>query len=351
MGAPSIRVVAAGEVPGLLVSLVKLLQDSVEGGASVGFLPPLKVAVARAYWQEVRDAINEGHRVLLVAEIKKRLVGSVQLDLASKQNAAHRAEVIKLLVLTEARRKGIGRALMQAAEQAALARGRTLLVLDTRRGDAAEKLYRRLGWTVTGIVPRYARSDSIVLSDTVFFHRELQPASSVTLRELEDHDVPQVHRWLSDINIIRYMTFSLHTLEETATLIRDVRLNRPFSTRQNLMRAIVSTGSGELVGMGGLLIDENREQAEAWYLVDPAHIGRGYATEAARLLLALGFDEFGMHRIRAGVLPENLASMRVLEKAGFRNEGLQKKAIRVHGEWREEHIYAVLRDEWNGKPE
>ncbi len=346
MSTPSIRVVAAGEVPGLLVPLVKLLQDSVEGGASVGFLPPLKVAAARAYWQEVRDAINEGLRVLLVAEIKKRLVGSVQLDLASKQNASHRAEVIKLLVLAEVRRQGIGRALMQAAEQAALARGRTLLVLDTRRGDAAEKLYRSLGWTVAGIVPRYARSDSVVLSDTVFFYRELQPSSPVSLRELSDDDVPVLHRWLSKMSIIRYMTFTLHTLEETANLVRDVRLNRPFSTRQNLMRGIAATSTGELVGLCGLLIDENREQAELWYLVDPAHTGRGYATEAARLLLALGFDEFGMHRIRAGVLPENAASMRVLEKAGFRNEGLQKKAIRVHGEWRDEYVYAVLREEW-----
>jgi len=346
MSALSIRVVAPGELPGLIAQLVKLLQDAVEGGASVGFLPPLKIAEARKYWQEVRDAINEGHRVLLVAEIKKRMVGSVQLDLASKQNASHRAEVIKLLVLTEARRKGIGRALMQAAEQAALARGRTLLVLDTRRGDAAEQLYRRLGWTVTGIVPRYARSDSIVLSDTVFFYRELQPPSPVSLRELSDEDVPILHRWLSDMSIIRYMTFSLHTIEETRDLVRDVRLNRPFSTRQNLMRGLTSTATGALVGLCGLLIDENREQAEAWYLVDPAHAGQGYATEAARQLLELGFGEFKMQRIRAGVLPENLASMRVLEKAGFRNEGLQKKAIRVHGEWRDEYIYAVLREEW-----
>src|SRR5260221_2096001 len=152
MAAPSIRVVAAGEVPGLIAPLVKLLQDSVNGGASVGFLPPLKVAEARAYWQEVHDAINAGHRVLLVAESKKQVAVSVQLDLPTIPNALHRAEVIKLLVLTEARRKGIGRALMQSAEQAALARGRTLLVLDTRRGDAAEQLYRRMGWTVAGIV-------------------------------------------------------------------------------------------------------------------------------------------------------------------------------------------------------
>jgi len=345
MSQPSIRVVAAGEVPDLIVSLVKLLQDSVNGGASVGFLPPLKIAEARAYWQEVRDAINSGHRVLLVAESKKHLVGSVQLDLATKPNALHRAEVLKLLVLTEARRKGIGRALMQSAEQAALARGRTLLVLDTRRGDAAEQLYRRLGWSIVGTVPRYARSDSVTLNDTVFFYRELQPPSPVSLRDLEDGDVPVLHRWLSDINVIRYMTFSIHTIEETTILVRDVRLGRPFSTRQNLMRGMAAS-SGELVGICGLLIDENREQAELWYLVDPSHAGRGYATEATRQLLALGFGEFHLQRIRAGVLPENPASMRVLEKAGFRNEGLQRKAIRVHGELRDEYVYAILRDEW-----
>ena len=345
MNVPAIRVVAAGQLPELLGPLVKLLQDSVDGGASVGFLPPLKTAEARAYWENVRNAINAGHRVLLVAEIRKRLVGSVQLDLATKPNASHRAEVIKLLVLTESRRKGIARALMQAVEEAALARGRTLLGLDTRRGDAAEKLYRRLGWTQAGVIPRYARNAVGDLDDTVLFYRDLGEKPGLRLRELEDADVPVMHRWLSDINVIRYMTFTLHTLEETATLVRDVRLGRPFSTRQNLMRGLASEG-GQLVGICGLLIDENREQAEAWYLVDPAHAGRGYATEAGRQLLALGFGEFRLQRIRAGVLPENPASMRVLEKAGFRNEGLQKKAIRVHGELRDEYVYAILREEW-----
>jgi acetyltransferase len=145
----------------------------VEDGASVGFLPPLSAADARGYWRAVLQAVSGGTRVLLVALDDGDVLGSVQLDLATMPNARHRAEVMKLVVHRRARRAGIGRALMLAVEQAAREAGRTLLVLDTRRGDAAERLYERLGYTRVGVIPRYARSATGALDDTVYFYREL----------------------------------------------------------------------------------------------------------------------------------------------------------------------------------
>ncbi len=153
--------------------LVALLQDSVASGASVGFLPPLAADAAKEFWRETFAEMERGKRILLVAREEGRGVGAVQLELAAKPNASHRAEVLKLMVHTRARKRGIGNALMAAVEDAARSRGRTLLVLDTRRGDGAEQLYRKLGYVAAGIIPRYARSADGRLTDTVFFYREL----------------------------------------------------------------------------------------------------------------------------------------------------------------------------------
>lgn len=159
-------------------SLVTLLQDAVEDGASVGFLPPLSGADARAYWETVHAAIAGGARRLIVAEEGGRVLGAVQLDLPVMPNARHRGEVMKLIVHRVARRRGVGRALMQALQRTAAALNRTLLVLDTRRGDAAERLYASLGYREAGTIPRYAMSARGTLDATVYMYRELGSASA-----------------------------------------------------------------------------------------------------------------------------------------------------------------------------
>ena len=155
-------------------ALVAILKDSVDGGASVGFLPPLDDGEAIDYWQGVLAPIEKGSRLLWIAREPDRcVVGTVQLDLESRPNGSHRAEIMKLMVHASARRRGIGRALMLAAEAEARGRGRTTLVLDTRPGDPAEKLYQSLGWTLAGIIPRYARSADGTLDPTAVYYRLL----------------------------------------------------------------------------------------------------------------------------------------------------------------------------------
>src|SRR5207248_7422685 len=109
---------------------------------------------ARGYWRSVLDP----GIILVVAEQDGRIVGTAQLHLATRANARHRAEVAKVLVHPNCQRQGIGRALMREIETAARANGRTLLVLDTREGDAANDFYRSLGYVEAGRIPRYARS-------------------------------------------------------------------------------------------------------------------------------------------------------------------------------------------------
>jgi acetyltransferase len=160
-----------------LPELAALLQDAVNGGAAVGFLPPLPTAEADAYWREVVAAVSGAGRILLVAVLVGvdggALVGTVQLDPAARPNGRHRAEVTKVIVHGAHRRQGVGRALMLAIEAEAARAGRTTLVLDTRLGDSGEALYSSLGYQRAGIIPQYARSADGTLHATVVMYKLL----------------------------------------------------------------------------------------------------------------------------------------------------------------------------------
>lgn len=174
---PSISALTSPPSSSDLTALHTLLRDAVEGGASVGFLVPFPEPEVAAFWSGIFSSVAAGHRVLLVARDESGLiVGSVQLDLAQKPNSRHRCEVQKLLVLRSLRGRGLGFALMQAAESAARAARRTLLVLDTSASGNALGLYQRCGYTRAGIIPRYAADPDGSLIDTIFYYKELAPA-------------------------------------------------------------------------------------------------------------------------------------------------------------------------------
>src|SRR5580704_13698239 len=153
--------------------LSDVLIDCVEGGASVSFMLPIARATAVSFWRSVAAGVARGERVLVVAQDRQgRIVGAVQLIFAQAENQPHRADVAKMLVHRRARRHGVGAALLAAAESAALAAGKTLLVLDTASGDA-ERLYAKLGWQRCGVIPGYALLPDGGLCDTTFFYRTL----------------------------------------------------------------------------------------------------------------------------------------------------------------------------------
>lgn len=172
-----IQIAEVTELDEVCEGLVELLRDSVTGGASVGFLPPISDAEATDYWRSVEDELPGGNRRLLVATIEGRLVGAVQLALCAKINGMHRAEVEKLMVHSSQRGAGIARQLMGAVEQTAVQSRRTLLVLDTRLGDVAEQLYRKLGYREAGRIPAFARGASGELEATCLFYKQLNAAA------------------------------------------------------------------------------------------------------------------------------------------------------------------------------
>lgn len=158
-----------------LDGLAAVLADCVAGGASVGFMQPLPVERARAFWSGLADDVAAGRRALLVAEDPAGILGTVQLILGLPENQPHRADIAKMLVHRRARRTGVGAALMRAAESVARAEGRSVLVLDAASPGDAERLYRRLGWQAVGIVPHYALMPDGGRCDTCFYFRRLAP--------------------------------------------------------------------------------------------------------------------------------------------------------------------------------
>jgi ribosomal protein S18 acetylase RimI-like enzyme len=156
-----------------LRSLALLLVDAVESGAAVSFLAPLTSGQAEDWWRRNLSTLASGV-IFLVSRDMQGIVGAVQLHPAWAPNQPHRADVMKLIVHRRARRRGVGARLMEALENEAQSAGFRLLTLDSKRGDAGENLYRRLGWTTVGTIPRYALdSDGTTLHDTVIFYKEL----------------------------------------------------------------------------------------------------------------------------------------------------------------------------------
>ncbi|PFH11897.1 acetyltransferase (GNAT) family protein [Collimonas sp. PA-H2] len=165
--------VSALEDMALLGGLSELLVDCVDGGASVSFMQPLSQARAENFWRSLAASVAAGERILLTAQDQHGAVlGTVQVVLSQPENQPHRADVAKLLVHRKARKQGLGEKLMIAAEQAAAGAGKSVLVLDTA-SDSAERLYKRLGWQVSGVIPDYALLPQGGLCATTIFYKNI----------------------------------------------------------------------------------------------------------------------------------------------------------------------------------
>ena len=176
------------------------------------------------------------------------------------------------------------------------------------------------------------------------------------LRRVAPGDEDAVHALLSDERVVRHMLFPRFTPERARAFV--ARLQEPPADArptQFVLAVVERQGEGEgegegeadaLVGLCGLVLRPELEEGELWYLLRPERWGRGLVTEAVRALVDHGFRALALHRVWASCLPENPASARVLEKVGFRREGLLRQNLRIHGEWRDSHLYALLAAEW-----
>jgi RimJ/RimL family protein N-acetyltransferase len=172
----------------------------------------------------------------------------------------------------------------------------------------------------------------------------------VVLRPLRAGDEEAVFALLSDEQVVRYMLFPVFDRERARTFV--ARMSQPASSgseaRQCVFGIAAKPDPEQLVGLCGLVLNPELEEGELWYLLRPDLWGRGLVAEAAGALLDVGFGELRLHRIWASCLPVNPASVRVLEKLGFRREGYLRQNLRIHGFWHDSYLYALLETEWSG---
>jgi len=158
-----IRLATAADADGL----ADVLLDAIAGGASVSFMADFTRDQAIAYWRKI---LADPLRVVLVAG---ECDGTAQLVLDTPPNQPHRADFAKMLVHRRARRRGLGRALFEAACDEARRRGRTLLTFDTISGSDAERMYLACGCVKVGEIPEYALMPDGTPAPTSVFYKPL----------------------------------------------------------------------------------------------------------------------------------------------------------------------------------
>lgn len=155
--------------------LGELLLDAIDGGASVNFLAGATLDDTAGWWAARSAAVADGSITVFVArDDADRIVGSTLIERSRNPNSPHRAEIGKVIVHRSARRQGLGRALMQAAEERARADGRWMLILDTVAGSAAAALYESLGWVTVGTIPGYALNTAGVPEAATYYYKDLR---------------------------------------------------------------------------------------------------------------------------------------------------------------------------------
>lgn len=169
----------------------------------------------------------------------------------------------------------------------------------------------------------------------------------LVLRDLEMADWPAVHAYSARPEVARYQPWGPNTPDESRAFVEQVIAAAQAMPRIEYQLALTLTAGGRLIGTGALWIRSiDHGQGEIGYFLHPDHWGRGYATEAARLLLDFGFGTLDLHRIGAICDPRNVASARVLEKMGMTHEGRLRETMRLRDGWRDSAVYGILAQEW-----
>jgi len=168
-----IEIKPLGPSPAIRTMLSELLIEAVANGGSVSFMDPLPPETADQFWEIALAAAVRGDRIVLGAYDGDLLVGTLTLVLDLAQNQPHRAELVKMITRISHRGRGVATALLRRAESMALARGRTLLVLDTASDGGAAALYESVGFQLCGEIPDYAFKPQGGLTGTKFYWKRL----------------------------------------------------------------------------------------------------------------------------------------------------------------------------------
>lgn len=171
----------------------------------------------------------------------------------------------------------------------------------------------------------------------------------LVIRLMEEKDAPEVFRYRSLPEVEVYQAGWPESEEACASFAR-VNCSRPsFQPGEYTQLAIVRQEDGLLLGDMGILIGEGGFQAELGFTLAPFYQGQGFGTEAVEAVLGHLFEQRGLHRAYGSVDPNNLPSIRLMERLGFRREAHLKRSYRMRGSWYDDVIYGLLDEEWTGR--
>jgi GNAT superfamily N-acetyltransferase len=170
-----IEIRALGVSPATRTMLSEILIETVANGGSVSFMHPLTREAADTFWDRSLAAADRGERVILGAWEGGTLIGTVTLLLDCPPNQPHRAEIAKMMTRPGRRGRGVGTALLRAAEDIAAGQGRTMLVLDTAADEGAAGFYEKQGYNLAGIIPDFAYKPHGGLTATRIYWKRIGP--------------------------------------------------------------------------------------------------------------------------------------------------------------------------------
>lgn len=170
--------------------------------------------------------------------------------------------------------------------------------------------------------------------------RELNVADADALLELNKNN-RTIFEGITPVTI----DGSFYTLNAHIRLIEDFREARKMGNRYDF--GIFLSDNNTLIGTIALYKFNPSMKCILGYSLDKNQYGKGYATEAVRLILDFAFNEVGFHRVEAGAMPRNIGSTRVLEKVGFVKEGLARDYLQINGVWEDHYMFSMLESDWN----
>jgi len=169
----------------------------------------------------------------------------------------------------------------------------------------------------------------------------------LVLREFVSDDWPTVLAYQSDPRYLRYYAWTGRTEAEARAFVGMFVAWQGEQPRTKFQLAIETGAEGRLIGNCGVrLAAPGARVADIGYELAPQEWGRGYATEAARAIVAFGFETLRVHRIAATCVADNIGSANVLEKLGLRREGWLREVAHYKGRWWDELVYGILEEEW-----
>ena len=167
------------------------------------------------------------------------------------------------------------------------------------------------------------------------------------LRNFTADDWPAVLAYQSDPRYLRYYEWESRVEAEVRSFVQMFLDQQAEQPRRKFQLAVCLRGDDQLIGNCGLRLNPaNPRLADIGYELAPDHWGRGYATEAARAMLAFGFTELKVHRVESWCIAENTGSWRVMEKLGLQREGQLRDKEWLKGRWWNILLYGILESEW-----